>query len=779
MSRERLFAERPASVTIGLLGGQTKLGEISQYVPEGAEVVLRTPQRQPDGGVDVIEESIPSETVAYVGFYRETHAAEVPDAASLREYEVHVAAGKKFTVNTVPAGLTDAVGFFGYPAGKHSVFSEMFFYGRGVLGLEDGTPIGHMLVEDGLIDTEALTRAIAEQEAARNVRLGEVLVEQRAVSQEDVEAAIRSQRRGPRRGQPMRLGEILVEANLATEEDIENALKEQRKRKGKRLGEVLVALGIVEEQDVAKTLAAKFHLASVNLDECAIDPDAINEVPLGIVEQYGVFPYQSDDTTLYIAMADPLAMEALEMLKFSVPKNIVQVVVGPAQLDRYIAPFRAPPEEELDEHRIDGWDELVQALEPGTDRTKRGARGKESGDDVAGSAITKLVNRTIADAYRRGASDIHIEPNGKERPLLVRLRIDGVCEVYQTLPAAVRNQIVARVKILANLDITERRRPQDGKIRFPMGNRRIDLRVATIPTATGDEDVVLRILAGSELMKVEKLGLSEHNTIEALRAFKRPYGLILVVGPTGSGKTTTLHSLLGTINDNVRKIWTAEDPVEITQRGLRQVQVNPKIDFTFASAMRAFLRADPDVIMVGEMRDRETAAMGVEASLTGHLVLSTLHTNSAPETIIRLVDMGLDPFSFSDALLVVIAQRLVRRLCVECREEYPLGGAELEELANYYGAESLQERMRGGTVKLWRATGCNACDHKGYSGRAGIHELLVNDAWIRSSIQRKKPADEIRKLAQQGGMKTLLEDGFDKCEAGITDLKQVLAACAV
>jgi type II secretory ATPase GspE/PulE/Tfp pilus assembly ATPase PilB-like protein len=403
--------------------------------------------------------------------------------------------------------------------------------------------------------------------------------------------------------------------------------------------------------------------------------------------------------------------------------------------------------------------------EPEVDETDRG--------------VVRLANQIIIEAYNRGASDIHVEPYGKTSPTVVRFRVDGDCVKYLDVPAPHRNALVQRLKIMAKLDIAEKRKPQDGKIRFKGSMGTIELRVATIPTAGGNEDVVMRILAASKPLPLERMGFSTRNLTEFKKILQKPYGICLVVGPTGSGKTTTLHSGLGFINTEDMKIWTAEDPVEITQPGLRQVQVHPKIDFTFAIAMRAFLRADPDVIMVGEMRDHETAATGIEASLTGHLVFSTLHTNSAPETITRLLDMDIDPFNFADALLGILAQRLARTLCKDCKEGYTPAQEEFAELMQEYGVEhwdALGVRYSP-EFRLFRTKGCARCGGSGYKGRMGLHELLVATDEMKRKIQRREPIEELRKQAQRDGMTTLLQDGIQKVLQGQLDFKQVRAVC--
>ena len=359
--------------------------------------------------------------------------------------------------------------------------------------------------------------------------------------------------------------------------------------------------------------------------------------------------------------------------------------------------------------------------------------------------------------------------------------MDGDCALYQTLPYSYRAAVVSRIKIMSNLDITVRRLPQDGKIKFKKpGGEEIELRVATIPTQGGVEDVVMRILAtAGDTLPLTSMGMSVRNFRELRTILDKPYGMVLVVGPTGSGKTTTLHAALHEINKPDRKIWTAEDPVEITQYGLRQVQVQSKIGFDFAAAMRAFLRADPDVIMVGEMRDFETAKIGVEASLTGHLVFSTLHTNSAPETIVRLLDMGIDPLNFADALLGILAQRLVRTLCKKCKEAYHPDSNEFDEIVQSYGEAHFQKLNIPYDDKfvLYRPKGCETCGNTGYKGRMGINELIVATDGIKRMIQKHDTVEAMRDLAMDEGMTTLLQDGIFKAIQGVTDFKQVRRVC--
>jgi type II secretory ATPase GspE/PulE/Tfp pilus assembly ATPase PilB-like protein/tetratricopeptide (TPR) repeat protein len=400
--------------------------------------------------------------------------------------------------------------------------------------------------------------------------------------------------------------------------------------------------------------------------------------------------------------------------------------------------------------------------------------------DESSSQIVRLVDQVIITAYRDNISDIHIEPSPVTKKTLIRFRRDGVCQEYISVPNTMARAILSRIKIMANLDIAERRLPQDGKIKFRRkGVSEFELRVATIPTTGGFEDVVLRILAKAGAMPLEEMGMTDRNLGILKKIISQPYGLILVVGPTGSGKTTTLHAALGHINKPSIKIWTAEDPVEITQAGLRQVEVKPKIGLDFARVMRAFLRADPDVIMIGEMRDHETASTGIEASLTGHLVFSTLHTNSAPETITRLLDMGLNALNFSDAFRGVLAQRLVRKLCKECREQYHPSEEEFDDIIEQFGRDSFKkcEFKYSPDLKLYKPKGCEKCNASGYKGRMGIHEMMEGTLSVKKMIKKQAPTDELFKKAAEEGMYTLKQDGIIKVLEGLTDMNEVRRVC--
>jgi type II secretory ATPase GspE/PulE/Tfp pilus assembly ATPase PilB-like protein len=749
-------------VTLATLRGDLSTGSIQSFSPNAVDHRVEPAER---GAARMFA----AESVAWVGFHRDPHASDPPASANAQPLRVHVHGGRQFMVRVDPASLNHPLGFFAACADAHGPFREVWFYHHGVKARELVEPIGSILMRRGVLAPERLARGLETQAAERAAPLGQILVEQRRLSPDAVVQAVELQKRSR-----MRIGEVLVEAGLATEEDINAALVEQKRRQGRKLGEVLVELGTITEADLAITLAEKFSVPFVDLDQATIEPAAVKAVPRELLEKHLMLPLAITERSVTIALADPLNTDGIDYVRLHLKRRVEEVLATPTQLKRFIAAalgnvdkgdgeFRKILAQLASEERASGVVGVADSAEPGTED----------------SAVIKLVNQVIADACRRGASDIHVEPYGEDRGVVVRFRIDGDCVVYQELPTSVRSSIVARIKVMANLDISERRKPQDGKIRFRFHDKVVELRVATIPTVNGNEDVVMRVLASSKPLPIGRLGFSERNLAAVKAAVAQPHGLILCVGPTGSGKTTTLHSLLGSINTPDMKIWTAEDPVEITQQGLRQVQVHPRIGFTFATALRAFLRADPDVIMVGEMRDLETATVTVEASLTGHLVFSTLHTNSAPETISRLIDMGLEPFTFGDALAGVLAQRLARGLCPKCVEHYHPDRREVDELEKWYGVPhpKIQALRDDPGATLPRAKGCAACGQTGYKGRIGLHEFLVVDDALRGAIQHKASVHELRVLAVAGGMTTLLQDGIMKALDGLTDLRQVTSVC--
>jgi type II secretory ATPase GspE/PulE/Tfp pilus assembly ATPase PilB-like protein len=581
------------------------------------------------------------------------------------------------------------------------------------------------------------------------------------------------QQLGQRRGTKF---DYLLAQGLMTQDDVNAAIATARQRNSD-VETILMDQYKIPKAELGTSLSQFYRVPFVEFDERVIPPpDLLKDLKLEFLKRNLWLPLRRErDGSTVVLIDNPQDIQRVDSIHQVMRGHKVQLAVGlKKDIQQFLTTVSggegAGPRASMSEILSD----LDAEAQVERDLDATGAEVDEND-----SAVIRLANQVIVDAFKARASDIHIEPYGLQKDTMIRLRIDGSCMEYQRVPGAFRRALVARIKIMATLDIAERRKPQDGKIKFKLPDGRdIELRVATVPTQGGNEDVVMRILTASEPIPVDKLGMVDRNLREIKTAAEKPYGLILCVGPTGSGKTTTLHSLLGYINKPERKIWTAEDPVEITQYGLRQVQVQPKIGFTFAQAMRAFLRADPDVIMVGEMRDEETAETGIEASLTGHLVFSTLHTNSAVETVIRLLDMGLDPFNFSDALLAVLAQRLVKRICPDCREEYHPDEDEYAELEHAFGGK--EETAKFGIeysddFVLFRGKGCSSCNNSGYRGRAGIHELLVANDPMKRLIANKARVAEMLTAAKNDGMTTLVQDGILKALDGLTDVKQVKA----
>src|SRR5215212_3357021 len=615
-----------------------------------------------------------------------------------------------------------------------------------------------------------------------NKRHGPSFTEQDEDGVEDIARilgiAFYNQHKVARTTKPSRFG-TLIDKGIVSEKMLEQAVSNARMN-NTNVEKILIEDFSVPKEEIGASLSTYYSTPWFNYDGTQEIPIDLRErVSADIWKKHGAAPVERKPGMLGVAVEDPQDVTRIDGIRAMnlAPRNEFLVAMKHDILDYIANSYGESRDGGGDAASSDpaDWAKILDSLGEGEKVELEDSPTTDQPEiDETDSGIVKLVNQLIIEAFARGASDIHVEPDGSKNPCVIRLRIDGDCQKFMEVPGPHRNALVPRLKIMSQHDISARRKPQEGQIRFKYSRGTLELRVATIPTANGNEDVVMRILAASKPLPLDKMGFSERNLERFKEIVAKPYGICLVVGPTGSGKTTTLHSALGFINTVDMKIWTAEDPVEITQKGLRQVQVQPKIDFTFAAAMRSFLRADPDVIMVGEMRDHETAAIGVEASLTGHLVFSTLHTNSAPETITRLLDMNIDPFNFADALLGIMAQRLIRVLCVKCKEAYNPTPEEFEEIIEAYGYDYWPETKitYSPELMLYRPKGCPACTNTGYKGRMGVHELLVGTDDIKKAIQRRASIDELRKLAMQQGMRTLMQDAIEKAFKGLTDIKQ-------
>ena len=581
------------------------------------------------------------------------HFAKTPPWATADEpstvEEVQTVTGDTFRVS-VFTNRKFLKGFIALLLDPEASLRTIFFTFSGLRNRHEERLIGEILQEDGLVTNDHLADALKTQEQIRNRRMGDVLVETTDITQEAIDKTLEEISGKPEIPRNARIGDILVEAGLVTREHVERAFENQDAGKKLKVGEILISQGLITEEQLLAALAKKFRLRFIDLATIIPSDEALGAISEGLASRLQVFPIQIDNRRLMVATSAPTDPTVGDSLRFSTNYSIDLVVASALQISAAIDKYYHRQENsienlletmkvEAESLTVEEEDHETQALEPD-------------------SEVIALINRILLDAYRKGASDIHFEPGSGKSPLLVRYRIDGECIMAHKIAATFKNAINSRIKIISGLDISERRRPQSGKILLRFEQRKLEYRVEITPTVGGHEDAVLRLLSASKPLPLVEMGFMPY-TLERFKGIlDKPYGLILCVGPTGSGKTTTLHSALGHINSPKRKIWTVEDPVEITQAGLRQVQINSKIGFSFPEALRSFLRADPDVKMIGEMRDAETARIAIEASLTGHLVFSTLHTNSAPESVVRLIEMGIDPFNFADALLGIVAQRL-------------------------------------------------------------------------------------------------------------------------
>ncbi len=739
--------ERHATAcSIELLNGNTIIGDLRNFDPRHGRIILVT--ADPEGqhhiklrGVRTIRLTTPLALVRDVGLIDSVNP-QPGNVAEERTFTVRFRDGKTLA-GTTRGFVKEAVGLFLYlQECEHDQSVRCFVPAQQLGTVQIGVLLGETLLCEKQVSSDTLVAALGKQTKLREEKLGEHLADRGVVSPDDLKSALRLQEDRP---------------------------------------------------------AAKLGIPFVNVREFPVEPTALEALSADIAARYRALPLLQMGYSLVIAVEDPLAMDFVQDLRVLTGKTIVPVIANPEDLrlriaKEYSSLGRADStvDADTDWQQTPGSglgskndvthihiEDLASALVRETS-APIDTRDNASDARVTDNALVRLVNKIIIDAYSQGASDIHIECNSGKANTHIRFRKDGDLEEYLELQPAYSTALVSRIKIMANLDISERRHAQDGKIAFgSVGPVPIDLRVAVVPTSNGREDVVLRILGGVEPLPMGELGLCARDLAELNTMIVRSYGLILVCGPTGSGKTTTLHSVLHQINRPDIKIWTAEDPVEIAQAGLRQVQINSRIDWTFAAAMRAFLRADPDVIMIGEMRDPETSKIAIEASLTGHLVFSTLHTNSAAESVVRLLDLGMDPFNFADALVGVLSQRLARKLCLKCKRSHPCSDLEISELLDEYCAgtdldrTALLDQWRkdfaiDGVLVLYEAVGCEAC-RGGYKGRVGVYELLSGTAEVKQLVRSRGTVPQVVAAARAGGMRLLRQDAIEQTLRGILD----------
>ncbi len=560
---------------------------------------------------------------------------------------------------------------------------------------------------------------------------------------------------------PVRLGDLLIREGLISKKQLDEALAEQRSS-GARLGYCLVRMGLIREIEITKMLAKQYRMPAVDLTRFEVDPAVIKLVRPEVAVKNMILPLKREGRTLTIAMADPSDVATVDDLKFMTRYDIFPVIAGEYTLKEQIEKYYEQTEAQLDS--------LLKDMEAGDDLEIVEEEEEDQGPvDVADDApVVKLINAILTEAVRRGVSDVHVEPF--EHEIRIRYRLDGALQDVMKPPLKLKAALTSRIKIMSNLNIAEKRLPQDGRIKLKMGKRVIDFRVSTLPVIFG-EKIVLRILdKGNLTLDLKTFGFTPKAEKDLLSAIAMPFGMVLVTGPTGSGKTTTLYSCLSQVNTEDVNIMTAEDPVEYNLHGINQVLVRSEIGMTFSAALRAFLRQDPNIIMVGEIRDIETGSIAIKAALTGHLVLSTLHTNDAPSTITRMLDMGLEPFNVASAVNLIAAQRLVRRICSECKTEKKYSADELKAAGISPADVS--------SITFYEGTGCDACGELGYKGRAGLFEVMAMTPALRELILRGGSTDEIKELAIQEGMLTLRVDGMKKVEQGITTLAEVLKETA-
>jgi type II secretory ATPase GspE/PulE/Tfp pilus assembly ATPase PilB-like protein len=837
-------ASAPEQCVIDLLNGTHLSGRLLRVLPDETLVEIRSEQAPKNQTIDFaafrrLTLPRPMAIRKHEGLPGTAAGVYLPDE-KFQSFVIDYHNGETFVGET--AGfVSESHGLFLFMPDTEDTVLRCFIPQAALEDFRIGDLIGSILVAKKIASAAQIDTALEEQRKLRAQKLGELLTEKQVVTPEQLSASIRHTSTRP----ILKLGEALTELGLLTETELHDALEQQKGQRRKPLGELLIEMGAVDRDTVRMVMAHKIGIPFVNLREFKVQRDVLPLVPASMVWRHGILPIHKTDRELVIAMSDPTSMPFATELRFLTGLQIVPAIAEEQVLKECIRQsygektepvtnakaietstlesdnlafynsalkesihrrYGANAEPGFQTVEMDGSKDKTDdpvfyrstALDPSADDLVAQLEAADTRLEVvenyvneSDTTLIQFINTMILDAHAQQASGIHLETYPGRKNIRIRFRKDGIMADYMELPPKFRNAILPRIKTMSQIDVSDRRRPQDGRIDFKrFGPAQVELRVSTIPTANGLEDVVMSILAPMNAIPIDDLGLETKELAELKQLLLKPLGLVLVCGPEGSGKTTTLHAALSCINTPARKIWTAEDPLEITQEGLRQVQVDPRIGWTFAEALRSFLRLDPDVIMVGEMQDQETVKIGLEAALTGHLVLSALRADNAAEGVVRLLDVGADPFQAADALLGVLAQRFARRLCPACRMPHAPSADDLRALAQEYcqgtsldpDAEAERWRDSGGAknrqLTLYAAKGCGECGHSGYKGRLGIHELLVAQPAIKRQIRSKASAGDILDAALAAGMRTLKQNGMQKMLRGETDMEQVRAVCA-
>ncbi len=796
--KSRNISDHYQAVTINLMSGET----IEGYLPGFSPIMSKLHFFEQGGAGQASPRKLDVKDIVYIGLHRPAGASEnrpgnLKSADTLKIITVNL---ERFNVLASPS-TSNTPGFYATIKDSSRPYERIFFYHHGIRYQEKSDRIGDILLEQEVVDAKEIQRALKIQSQSKppighilkkqgkvsdkdlaiametqhrqRMKMGELLVDQELVSRSDIHEALEHQSlagdkplghilksKGKiderhittaleiQRRHKMRLGEILTEAGLISDEDLQHALEEQKKL-GLRLGEVLLNEHAITEEDLLSALSRKFRLPTVDLDTYEINPLAADEISRDIIEKYKVLPIDVDEHSLTIALSDPMELEAYDRISFTTGKKIHEVLTSSSQLERRIQQYlkEEPMDEEL----------FCEFLHQDTEDEDGPVNELEITHAAEDAPIVRLVNRIIHNGLRKKASDIHILPQANK--IILAYRLNGQLLEESALDKNLHKQIAARIKILSGMDISEQRMPQDGKMLLRDGDKKYEFRVSCIPNSFG-ESMVLRILNKDMAVELGVLGLREDDMKKLATIARKPYGLLLVTGPTGSGKSTTLFAVLKSIQHLPAHILTIEDPVESEIPGANQIQVNHKIGMTFARILRNVLRHDPDIIMIGEMRDPETAEIGIEAALTGHLMFSTLHTNSAVDTIIRLNDLGIPNYLIAPALLGVISQNLLKKLCLKCRAELA---------SNDPAFTIVQDLGFEPPEKLYRAVGCKHCNQTGYAGRIMSYEFLVVNEKIRQAIHDGVKGNKMQKIAAENGMQPKAESALKMAADGIID----------